>query len=84
MTPISAIRKRSSASGVDWSGKSSRAVAIALALISDPDIRLSDPLVGVSTTSFRVGSDAPTTTTLFLKVPGGNWPFRTREKGTAG
>jgi hypothetical protein len=81
MTPISAIRKRSRPSGVDWSGKSSSAVAIALALISGPDIR-SVPLVAVLARSLSVGSEAPITTTLPLKNPGGTWPLRTREKGT--
>ena len=84
MIPISAIRRRSRPSGVDLSGKSSRAVAIAFALTSEPDMRLSEPLTGVSTTSLRVGSDAPTTTTLFLKKLGGTWPFSTREKEAEG
>ena len=57
-------------------GKPRRAVAIALAWISGPDMTAP---VGVAWMSWSDGAVAPITTTLSLKTLGGTTPFSTRE-----
>ena len=58
------------------SGKPSRAVEIALAWISGPD--MTEP-VGVAWMSWSEGAVAPMTTTLSLNTRGGTFPSSTRE-----
>ena len=64
--------------GIGCSGKPCRAVQIALAWISAPDIR-SSPVTDVGWTSPRVGAAGPITTMRFLNVPVRKLLLRTSE-----